>query len=106
MKEFVGKTIGGIIYVPNNMAHYFQGLYLQSILWKNPSERRYSNYGIKMKYKTNSLMRESKFKIIEAVVKRCSVKKVFLEILQKFTGKDLCQCLFLVKLQASGLQLD
>ena len=50
-------------------------------------------------------MRESKFKIIEAVVKKCSVKKVFLEILQKLTGKGLCQSLFLVKLQASGLQL-
>ena len=31
----------------------------------------------------------------EAVVQRCSVKKVLLEIFAKFTGKQLCQILFL-----------
>ena len=31
----------------------------------------------------------------EGVVRRCSVKKVFLEISQKFTVKHLCQSLFL-----------
>ena len=31
---------------------------------------------------------------IEAVVQRCSAKKVFLEISQIFTGKRLCQSLF------------
>ena len=33
----------------------------------------------------------------EAVVRRCSVKKVFLEISQKFTEKHLCQRIFLIK---------
>ena len=36
---------------------------------------------------------------------RCSVKKGFLKNFIKFTGKHLCQSLFLIKLQASGLQL-
>ena len=35
----------------------------------------------------------------EAVVRRCSIKKVFLEVSQKFTGKHLCQRLFLMKSQ-------
>ena len=34
---------------------------------------------------------------------RCSVQKVVLRNFTKFTGKQLCQCLFLKKLQ--GLQL-
>ena len=51
--------------------------------------------------------------IAEAVTRRCSVKKVFLEF-RKFTGKHLRQSLhfnkfagrsFLIKLQASGLRL-
>ena len=33
----------------------------------------------------------------EAVVRRCSVKKVFLKIFAKFTGKHLCQSLFFNK---------
>ena len=33
----------------------------------------------------------------EAVVRRCSLEKVFLEISKKFTGKHLCQSLFLNK---------
>ena len=42
----------------------------------------------------------------EAVVQRCSEKKVgVLENFAKFTGKHLCQSLFLIKLQTSGLQL-
>ena len=35
-----------------------------------------------------------------AVVRRCSVKKVFLKKFEKFTGKLHCQSLFLMKLQA------
>ena len=37
--------------------------------------------------------------ISEAVARRCSVKKVFLEISQKFTGKYLCQSLFSLQLK-------
>ena len=33
---------------------------------------------------------------------RCSIKNMFLKISQKFTGKHLCQSLFLIKLQASS----
>ena len=39
----------------------------------------------------------------ETMVGRCSVKKVFLEISNKFTGKHLWQSLFLIKLQICGL---
>ena len=39
----------------------------------------------------------------EVVIWRCSVKKVFLKIKKKITGKHLCQSLFLIKLQNSGL---
>ena len=35
--------------------------------------------------------------LTEAVAHRCSVKKVFLEISKKFTGKQLCQNLFFNK---------
>ena len=38
----------------------------------------------------------------QAVVQRCSVKKVLLKILPKFTGKHLCQRLFFNK--AAGLR--
>ena len=37
----------------------------------------------------------------EAVVRGCSVKKDLLRKFAKFTGKNLCQSLFLIKLQAS-----
>ena len=36
---------------------------------------------------------------------RCSVRKGVLGNFAKFTGKHLCQSLFLIKLQALGLQL-
>ena len=38
--------------------------------------------------------------VVQKQSRRCSVKKVFLEISFKFTGKHLCQSLFLIKLQA------
>ena len=41
----------------------------------------------------------------EPVVKRCSVKKVLLEILQIFTGKHLCESLFFNKVACLSLQL-
>ena len=37
---------------------------------------------------------------IQAVIQRCSAKKVFLNILQKFTRKPLCQSLFFSKVAA------
>ena len=36
----------------------------------------------------------------EAIVRSCSVEKVFLEIFAKLTGKYLCQSLFFITLQA------
>ena len=36
----------------------------------------------------------SNIESIEAVVQRCSAKKVFLEVSQNYTGKHLCQSLF------------
>ena len=36
----------------------------------------------------------------EAVARRCSVKKVFLEISQKFAGKHHARVSFLIKLRA------
>ena len=48
-----------------------------------------------------TIIKSEGLSLTEAVVQRCSVKKVFLEISQKFTGKHLCQSLsFLLKLQA------
>ena len=40
--------------------------------------------------------------ITEAIARRCSVKKAFLEISQIFTGKHLCQSLFFITLQAEA----
>ena len=42
---------------------------------------------------------------MEAVARRCSVKKVFLEISQKSQENTYARVSFLIKLQASGLQL-
>ena len=42
---------------------------------------------------------------IEAVIQRCSVKQVFLEILQNLQEDTCARVSFLIKLQASGLQL-
>ena len=39
----------------------------------------------------------------EAVAQKCSVRKDVLRNFAKLTGKLLCQSLFLIKLQASGL---
>ena len=36
---------------------------------------------------------------------RCSIKKGVLKTFEELTEKDLCQSLFLIKLQAGGLQL-
>ena len=41
----------------------------------------------------------------EVSVRRCFTKKVFLKNFTKITGNYLCWSLFLIKLQASGLQL-
>ena len=41
----------------------------------------------------------------EAVIQRCSVKKVFLEISQNSQENICAGVSFLIKLQASGLQL-
>ena len=43
--------------------------------------------------------------ILEAVVQRCSVKKVFLEISQNSQENTCARVSFLIKLQGSGLQL-
>ena len=43
--------------------------------------------------------------LLEAVVQRCSAKKVFLEILQNSQENACARVTFLIKLQAWGLQL-
>ena len=45
------------------------------------------------------------FKDLGAVVQRCSVKEVFLEISQNSQQSSCARACFLIKLQASGLQL-
>ena len=50
------------------------------------------------------LLHFSKFKRTEAVVQRCSVKKVFLEISQNSQENTCTRVSFLVKLQDSGLR--
>ena len=47
--------------------------------------------------KTILTKQKKKLLYTEAVAQRCSVKKVFLEISQKFTGKHLCQSFFFNK---------
>ena len=42
---------------------------------------------------------------VEAVVRRCSVKKVFLEVSQNSPENTCVKISFLIKLQAQGLQL-
>ena len=42
----------------------------------------------------------------KAVVQKCSVKKVFLGISQNSQGNICARACFLIKLQASDLQLD
>ena len=44
-------------------------------------------------------------RIIEAVAQRCSVKKVFLEILQNSQENTCARVSFLIKLQTSGIYL-
>ena len=52
-----------------------------------------------------SLLLKPKNKEIEAVVRRCSLKKVFLKISQNSQENTCARVSFLIKLQASGLQL-
>ena len=47
---------------------------------------------------------DSKLIYLESVTRRCSEKKVFLKISQKFSGKHLCQILFFNKV--AGLSLN
>ena len=47
----------------------------------------------------------AKYLVSEAVVRSCSVKKVFLEISQNSQENTCARVSFLIKLQASGLQL-
>ena len=46
-----------------------------------------------------------KYVVLEAVVQRCSLKKVFLEIPQNSQENTFARASFLIKLQASALQL-
>ena len=45
------------------------------------------------------------FKGLEAVTRRCSVRKVVLKILEKSQENSCVRVSFLIKLQASGLEL-
>ena len=47
---------------------------------------------------------QRKYLKIEAVVRRCSIKKVFLEISQNSQEKACARVSFLIKLQASGIR--
>ena len=51
------------------------------------------------------LLKTPALKIAEAVVQRCSVKKVFLEISQNLLENTYARVSFLIKLRASALQL-
>ena len=46
-----------------------------------------------------------KYVVLEAVVQRCSLKKVFLEIPQNSQENTFARASFLIKLQASAMQL-
>ena len=45
-------------------------------------------------------------KNLEAILRRCSVKKVFLEILQNSLENTCARVSFLIKLQTSGLKKE
>ena len=57
------------------------------------------------KMKTDSLANLCKRPYPEAVVRRCSVKKVFLKISQNSQENTCAKVSFLIKLQASGTPL-
>ena len=54
-------------------------------------------------FELNTFVHLFETKITEAVVRRCSVKKVFLKIWQKSQENTCAIVSFLTKLQASGL---
>ena len=51
------------------------------------------------------MLRKASKGATEAVVQRCSMKKVFLEFSQNSQENSRARVSFLIKLQASGLQL-
>ena len=63
------------------------------------NERHHEYFSMKKFYLKNT------FLTAEAVVWRCSIKKVFLEISQNLQENTCARESFLIKLQASGLQL-
>ena len=54
----------------------------------------HENFQTKVNVRSWKFSQDWKVISIEAVVQRCSVKKEFLKIFAKFTGKHLCQSLF------------
>ena len=67
-----------------------------------------SSFGVKNALQRDIVTQDIFFEyceILEAVVQRCSVKKVFLEISQNSQENTCARASFLIKLQASGLQL-
>ena len=60
-------------------------------------DKRYQTALIHMKIKQVMIVMIQKQSPRGVLQKRCSAKKVFLEISKKFTGKHLCQSLFFNK---------
>ena len=67
----------------------------------------WNNYGRAVEIVKRSIMYtfSVSFHATEAVVQRCSVKKLFLEISQNWQENTCAWVSFLIKLQGSGLQL-
>ena len=72
---------------------------LYKIYFLKNAKKRPNNRNLNRDWITTTCMRTS-----EAVIRRCSAKKVFLKISQNSLKKTFART-FLIKLQASGLQL-
>ena len=75
--------------------------FLRAPILKNIYERLILDAYIKASSKASSPV----FKGLEAVTRRCSVRKVVLKILEKSQENNCVRVSFLIKLQASGLEL-
>ena len=64
----------------------------------------HDNFQTKVNVRSWKFSQTWKVITIEAVVQRCSVKKEFLKIFAKFTGKHLCQSLFFIKTSGNYLR--
>ena len=108
MELFV-KLVNGIklltIFTKSSVLDIWMGSKYTFVFWKYWKVKKFITLNWTCESKTWTMY----FTLItfwEVVVRRCSVKKVFLEISQNPQENTRARVSFLIKLQASGLQLD